>query len=78
MEALTGGGVKLPAMERHYSPGELAEMWGVSAATIRRWFDQEPGVVRFGSEGQLDKRRKILLRIPASVAQLVHERLVVK
>ncbi len=67
-----------PAAERHYSPNELAGLWGVSATTIRRWFDREPGVVRFGSEGLLNKRRKILLRIPASVARRVHERLVVK
>ncbi len=67
-----------PAAERHYSPNELAGLWGVSATTIRRWFDREPGVVRFGSEGLLNKRRKILLRIPASVAQRVHGRLEVK
>ena len=67
-----------PATERHYSPNELAELWGVSATTIRRWFDQEPGVIRFGSEGLVNKRRKILLRIPATVVRRVHDRLVVK
>jgi len=34
--------------ERHYSPSELAELWGLSSETIRRLFQEEPGVVTIG------------------------------
>ncbi len=31
--------------ERHYSPAELGELWNLSADTVRRMFEQEPGRV---------------------------------
>ena len=34
--------------EKHYKPAELGELWGLNAETIRRLFDDEPGVVRIG------------------------------
>lgn len=48
-EAMTAPGAQpdLPG-ERHYSPGEIAEQWGVSPEWVRRRFKHEPGVVRLG------------------------------
>ena len=63
--------------EKHYEPNELAELWGVSAETIRNVFRNEPGVLRISSpNGKLSKKRKyVLMRVPESVAERVHKRL---
>jgi hypothetical protein len=55
--------------ERHYAPIELAEMWNFDPETIRNVFRNEPGVLK------LRKGRNTTLRIPASVAIRVHERM---
>ena len=60
--------------EKHYTPDELAEMWGVSAETIRNVFRREPGVLRLG-EPNGKKRKYVLMRVPESVAERVHKRL---
>ena len=42
---------QLPTLtERHYSAKEIAELWGLSPAAIRRLFRDEPGVLCFGKE----------------------------
>lgn len=61
--------------EKHYEPSELAELWGVSAETIRCIFREEPGVLKIGKTGAKYKRGYITLRIPESVAERVHTRL---
>jgi hypothetical protein len=61
--------------ERHYSPDELAELWGVSTETIRSIFREEPGVLKIGKTGSKYKRGYVTLRIPADVAERVHTRL---
>ncbi len=60
--------------ETHFTVQELAQLWRVSADTIRRKFRNEPGVVHFGS---FNRRRRIYdpIRIPASVAERVYKRL---
>lgn len=60
------------AFERHFSPRTLAEMWGFSEDTIIRWFEDEAGVLKCGTEGLRGKRRKVTLRIPESVALRVY------
>jgi hypothetical protein len=55
--------------EKHYSPAELADAWSFSAEKIRQLFRNEPGVLKIGTAGY------ITLRIPASVAERVHNRL---
>jgi hypothetical protein len=63
-------------IERHYSVGELARRWNLSLDTIRRLFEDEPGVLVLGeSSGKRGKRRYTTLRIPESVAARVHRRL---
>ena len=63
------------ALERHYTPQELAGLWGFDQTTIRRMFIDEPGVLKIGKQARRDgKRSYVSVRIPASVAQRVHER----
>ena len=58
--------------ESHFTPRELAQGWGLSDDTIRRWFEDEPGVLKGGFDGSRGRRRKMFLRIPASLAQRVY------
>lgn len=58
-----------PSRELHYTPAQLATLWGLDRKVIARWFRDEPGVLRF-AEGT--KGVNETLRIPASVAERVH------
>jgi hypothetical protein len=63
------------ALERHYSvPEEVAALWGVSEKTVRRLFDGEEGVLRWGRVESGRKRAYCNLRIPQSVLIRVHHR----
>lgn len=61
--------------EKHFTPQELAESWGVSVQTVRQIFEGEEGVLKIGRDGTRTRRRYKTLRIPLSVAERVHERL---
>jgi hypothetical protein len=61
--------------ERHFTPQELAETWGVSVQTIRELFKDEEGVLKIGRDGTRNRRRYKTIRIPESVAERVHTRL---
>jgi hypothetical protein len=66
------------ALERHFSPDELGQIWGLSADTLRRVFEREPGVLVIeGTKHNTARRRYRTLRIPESVAMRVHRRLTV-
>ena len=60
--------------EKHYSPAELGELWGLSTDTVRRMFEGEPGVLVFENPVRSSSRRSRTLRIPASVADRVYSR----
>jgi hypothetical protein len=64
--------------EKHFSPTELAEAWGVSAETIRILFKNEPGVLRLPSQAEHEPKAKVRkyesLKIPQSVAERVHKK----
>jgi hypothetical protein len=60
--------------ERHYSPADLGELWNLSADTVRRMFENEPGVLAFENSTRSSSRRFRTLRIPESVAQRVYSR----
>jgi hypothetical protein len=61
------------AFEPHVTPQELAETWKLDVSTIRRWFIDEPGVLKYGKQSRRDgKRNYLTLRIPASVARRVY------
>ncbi len=61
-------------LERHFSPREIAQAWGVSESTARRLFQDQPGVLKIGKAGRRDgKRDYVTLRIPESVVRRVHQ-----
>jgi hypothetical protein len=68
-------GRRSPFDETHYTPAQLAKLWGVSDDTIREIFKHEPGVLAIGKPGTRTKRGYVSLRIPQSVAVAVHTRL---
>lgn len=63
------------AVERHYSVEEIGTLWRLSPRTVRRMFENEPGIIVFGSTGSIRKRRYRTVRIPESVLVRVHRRL---
>jgi hypothetical protein len=67
--AKTGG----TAMEKHLSPEQLGELWGLSADTVRKLMEGEPGVLVIQNTGRA--RRYRTFRIPESVAARVHRKL---
>jgi hypothetical protein len=67
----------LPEFERHYTLAELSAHWRLSVRTLRDWFANEPGVVRYGKD-KLTKgktRTYISVRVPESVARRVYGRM---
>ncbi len=68
----------LSALEPHFSVQVLAEMWRLDESTIRRIFEDAPGVLRLANERRRNgKREYVTLRIPASVAQREYQRRIV-
>lgn len=61
------------ALEEHYTPQQLAKLWGLSTDTIRTMFRDEPDVLIIDREEKMNKRRYLTMRIPASVATRVHQ-----
>jgi AraC-like DNA-binding protein len=55
------------AVEKHYTPAEIAKIWAVSEKTVIRAFRDAEGVLRLGSE------QRTLLRIPESVLAAHHD-----
>jgi len=63
------------ALERHFTVSEVADLWSLSKDTIRSLFRDEPGVLKLNSPERRHKRGYLVLRIPESTLQRVHERL---
>ena len=63
------------SVEKHYSVPELAEIWNLSENTIRRIFEHEPGVLKFGTKERRRARRYTTIRIPETVVFRVHRQL---
>ena len=68
----------MTATEQHYSPAKVAELWGISQATVRRIFEDQPGVLKISMPRLLKMserkhRPHVRLSIPASVLARVHE-----
>jgi hypothetical protein len=63
------------SLERHFSPAELAEVWGVSYETIRNLFRSESCVLKIGERNPRHKRPYLTVRIKESVAIRVHRRI---
>lgn len=64
------GGVPNP-FERMFTPRELADLWRLSEQSIRRLFQDRPGVMKIGDSNPRGKRGYVTLRIPAAVAEQV-------
>lgn len=62
------------ALERHFTVPEVARCWGMSEKSVRRFFANEPGVLKWGSVETRKKRGYSNLRIPESVLIRVHQR----
>jgi hypothetical protein len=61
------------AFGRQFTPAELAELWKFDQTTIRRMFQDEPGVMKVGKSNRRDgKRDYVTLRIPEAVALRVY------
>lgn len=59
---------------KHFSPSEIAELWGLSVDTVRRLFANEPGVLQI-SNPRRGRRSYATMRIPEMVAVRVHRKL---
>jgi hypothetical protein len=62
------------ATERHFTPAELGNIWGLSAETIRGLFEKESGVLVVATTAK-GKRRYRTFRIPERVVIRVHNSL---
>lgn len=63
------------ASEKHYSIIEISKLWALSQKTVRKIFENEPGVILWGSEETRHKRGYRTLRVPETVLQRVHRKL---
>jgi hypothetical protein len=63
------------ALERHYTPSELGELWGMSSRFIRDLFRNEPGILIINRPERMHKRGYASIRIPQSVALRVYTKL---
>jgi hypothetical protein len=64
------------ATETHYSPQQVAEMWGVSDKTVQRMFEDAVGVLKISLPTLANGRKRkprVKLRIPASVLERLHD-----
>lgn len=67
------GSVIEKPFDRHFTPAELAEIWRLDQTTIRRMFQDMPGVLKIGKANRRDgKRDYVTLRIPEAVASRVY------
>jgi len=66
-----GGGSVSDPFGSVYTPTELAEHWKLSEQTIRRLFQDEPGVLKIGETNPRAKRAYITLRIPGAVVERI-------
>src|SRR5664280_2659572 len=65
----------LEQIEQHYTPRQIADLWSVSEATVRRLFEDDPAVLKISMPHLLQNRRRkprVSLRIPASAMERVH------
>jgi hypothetical protein len=62
------------SIDPHYSAQFYAELWGLSASTVIRWFQDMPGVLRVAKRSKNGKRTRVELRIPFSQAMRVYRK----
>ena len=62
--------VEVRSTERHFTPEEIAETWKVDVTTVRRTFDDVPGVLKLGT--RCGRRPYVKLRIPESILNRIY------
>jgi len=67
--------VQISPIEKHFSLTEIAEAWGLEEKSIKRIFENEPGVMVFARPTSKKKRKYETLRIPETVVNRVHQRM---
>jgi hypothetical protein len=68
--------LEMPAAdERYYTPSDVANLWRLSVETVRRLFQNEPGVMVLQGPIRKGKRPYKTIRIPHSVLERVRARL---
>ena len=60
-------------IDPHYSPQFYAELWGLSASTVTRWFQDQAGVLKLSQPSRSGRRTRVELRIPFSLAMRVYQ-----
>lgn len=63
------------SLEKHYSVIEISQLWSLSEKTVRKIFENEPGVIQWGTGETSRKRGYRTLRVPETVLQRVHRKL---
>jgi hypothetical protein len=63
------------AFEKHLTPAQIADLWEKDPKTIRRMFEDEPGVLIDERPETRKKRRYRSFSIPTSVIERVHRRI---
>ncbi len=58
-------------LQKHFHVNELAELWGASPNTVRRWFENEPGVLKISIGYRRGKDHRVCLSIKASYVYLL-------
>jgi len=58
--------------EQHFTVRQLADLWAMSAETVRRLIEHEPDVMRIGEAETRNKRQYFSYYIPESVARRIH------
>ena len=75
----TNGGTSQPVTEvlsaHYYSAREIAELLNLSQDSVRKLFQNEPGVLVLGDQSSKYKRRYTTLRVPDSVLRRVLRRM---
>jgi hypothetical protein len=65
-----------PSVERHFTIGEIASMWGLCPNTVRKIFEDMEGVLKVSYprlKSRSNRKPRVSLRIPASLVARVHE-----
>jgi hypothetical protein len=66
-----GAGSVSDPFAKLYTPAELANLWQLSENSIRRLFQDEPGVFKMGDSNPRGRRGYTTLRIPTVVVERV-------
>ena len=63
------------SIEKHFTVKEVAESWGIGENTVRRLFEDMPGVLRISQPTVMKRKRapRVTLRIPASLLDRAHQ-----